>query len=128
MLSMNASQRPMNSIRYEKNDNALYCLHDVPAGGNCFFYCLSQSLHDNYEHTQRFGHLICQKIVNEWKISEKNVKSCHGDLMSLDQYKSSMLNGRSWAGASEIEAASVVLQCKIHVFLKYFSQHDQQTS
>lgn len=50
----------------------------------------------------------------------------HGQAMSLEKYRTGMLNGHRWAHSSEIEAATDLFKCKISVYLKGY-RHNQFT-
>ena len=103
---------------FERINNCLFKISNVPADGNCFFHCLSYAIHHDFTHSQMYRNLTCQNVANEWDTWKDKVKICHGEHMSLEMYRMGMLNGNWWAGSSEIEVASALLNCEINIFLK----------
>ena len=100
----------MSLTKFERKDNVLYLVQDVPPDGNCFFHCLSHAVARNFDNSQMFRNLICQRIVNAWDYWQNKVQMYHGHAMSLDVYKTGMMDGNWWAHASEIEAAYYLLK------------------
>ena len=92
-----------------------YLVYDVPGDGNCYFSCLSLSIHGHFDMTRIYRELICSYIIQNWMAWEQKVLNGHGSRMNIETYSVHMLYGRSWATAAEVEAASILLDYDITI-------------
>jgi hypothetical protein len=93
-------------------------VYDVTGDGNCFFSCLSLSIHGHFDMTRIYRELICSYIIQNWVEWEQKVLNGHGPRMNIETYIVHMLYGRSWATAAEVEAASILLDYNITIMLQ----------
>ena len=93
-------------------------MYDVPGDGNCFFSCLSLSIHGHFDMTRIYRELICSYIIQNWTAWEQKILNGHGPRMNIETYIVHMLYGRSWATAAEVEAASILLDYGITIMLE----------
>ena len=71
----------VNGYSYESIQGTKYINLQVPGDGNCFFHCLSLSLHGNFSKTSFYRNLICSHIARNWDIWRDLVSLSH-DLSS----------------------------------------------
>lgn len=70
---------------YVRIHSDLFSIQAVPGDGDCFFHCLSYSLHKNLYSSSMLRNVICQNIIENWSKYEK--KSIYAmENMSPDQF------------------------------------------
>ena len=89
-------------------------VYNVPGDGDCFFHCLSLSIHGDFKRTGIFRNLICGSVYNNWSDWGEKVNICHSPNMTKELYFEAMINEHWWATACEIEAASNLLDKTIN--------------
>jgi hypothetical protein len=89
----------------------------VPGDGNCFFHSLSLSLHGDFSKSKELRNIICGFIANNWDQWKQKLVLLQDSVITKESYINQMLNTNGWATAVEVEAASILLGCKIHVWL-----------
>lgn len=108
-------------------DNNDYVIHNVPGDGNCFFHCLSFLNHGDLSHSTMYRNLVCGMIHENWLDWSEKVSIFHSTLMSRDDYEDGMLNSNWFASACEVEAASILLNSEINIWLIGKNSSGQQT-
>ena len=101
-------------------------VYNVPGDGDCFFHCLSLNIHGDFNNTGIFRNLICGSVYNNWSDWAEKVSIYHSQYMTRDLYFEGMINGRWWATACDIEAASNLLDTTINVWLKGIDQQNNR--
>ena len=61
-----------------------YIVYDVTGDGNCFFSCLSLSIHGHFDMTRIYRELICSYIIQNWMAWEQKVLNGHGPRMNIE--------------------------------------------
>ena len=104
---------------FEHIDDTLYTNWNVPGDGNCFFHCISLSLHGDFSHSEYYRKLICAHIIENWEEWGDLAVLSHS-LPSNDpiQYWDIMANNNEWATVSELKVACEILQINIVTWLK----------
>ena len=97
----------MNLSKVNITDDKIFQVHNVPGDGNCFFYCLSLALHDNFSMSSAYGKMICNHIVENWHSFENH--------MEIQQYGSSSVNYNQMSLENDF-ASSCELKLQIHYF------------
>ena len=93
-----------------------YKMFNVPGDGNCFFHCISLSIHGEISHTLEYRLLICGYILNHWIELEDKVKIYHMSTITPQIYRNKMLLINGWATTAEIETAANILGRNITVW------------
>lgn len=104
----------------EGNNRWVFGVQNVPGDGNCFFHCLSLSMHDNFSMSDNYRNDICGYILRNWEFFSDNIE--------LEQYSSlsyfnSMILGKEYASSCEIEVASKLFCREINVWLECINQN-----
>lgn len=104
----------------EGNNRWVLGVQNVPCDGNCFFHCLSLSMHDNFSMSDNYRNEICGYILRNWEFFSDNIEL--GQYSPLS-YFNSMILGKEYASSCEIEVASKLFCREINVWLECINQN-----
>lgn len=92
---------------------------NVPGDGSCFFSCISVCLQGDISQATFYRQIICMLIYDNWYNWEDFVQVCHNNnVQTKEAYMQRMVNGHDYATACEVQAAAVLLQYTISIWLK----------